>query len=328
MKISNETKVGVLGVVAITLLILGFNFLKGRNLFSNSSHIFAKYTNVSGLGSSNAVMVNGLQIGTVYEIKPMHKNIDTILVTLNLTKKVDIPVNSVAVIKPSTLGLSTPEIDVTLGDSPRFLKLGDTIITAPSKDLIGGVLKTVDPVLDQLTLVFESLDTVLMKFSSILDPNTKNNLRGVIAGLNNDAAQLGAALTRVNGMLDKTSSLSQTLDNLNTFSANLAKNNDNLSATLSNLKKTSDGLAASDIKGTFQKLDSAANGLKSILASVNGQPGNEGTVQRLNAAIRSLNTLLDDLRVHPKRYINISVFGKKDKSTPLKGPLPEDGAGH
>jgi phospholipid/cholesterol/gamma-HCH transport system substrate-binding protein len=167
-----------------------------------------------------------------------------------------------------------------------------------------------------------------MKFSSILDPNTKNNLRGVIAGLNNDAAQLGAALTRVNGMLDKTSSLSQTLDNLNTFSANLAKNNDNLSATLSNLKKTSDGLAASDIKGTFQKLDSAANGLKSILASVNGQPGNEGTVQRLNAAIRSLNTLLDDLRVHPKRYINISVFGKKDKSTPLKGPLPEDGAGH
>jgi phospholipid/cholesterol/gamma-HCH transport system substrate-binding protein len=89
MKISNETKVGAMAAVAITLLILGFNFLKGRNLFSNASRIYAKYTNVDGLAPSNQVMVNGLQIGTVYEIKPLDKSIDTIIVTLTLTKDVN-----------------------------------------------------------------------------------------------------------------------------------------------------------------------------------------------------------------------------------------------
>lgn len=330
MKIANETKVGALGVVAIILLILGFNFLKGRNLLSNSSKIYAKFENVAGLAPSNQVMINGLQIGTVTDLKPMHKNIDTILVTMTLIKDINIPDNSVAVIKSPPLG--TTEVDIMLGSSGTPLKLGDTIATSVSPGLFEGVMKTMDPVLAQVTLVMHSLDSVLGKFSQILDTRTKGNLRDMIAALNQDAQGLNVTLRRVNELLEKENgAVSKTMDNLNSFTGNLAKNNDTLSATLHNLKRISDGLAAGNIGRTLQQLDSSTAALKSILTKVNNGTGTAGALvndktlyNRLNATVRSLNTLIDDLKVHPKRYVNISVFGKKDKSAPLKAPLAED----
>lgn len=330
MKITNETKVGALAAVAITLLILGFNFLKGRNLFSNSNRLYAKYANVNGLATSNAVMINGLQVGTVYDIKPMDKSIDTILVTFNMTRELSIPDNSVAVIKTPPLG--TPEVDIVMGNSSRLLTKGDTILSQGTPGLLDNVLKTFDPVLTQVTLVLHSVDSVLGKFSDILDPRTKGNLRSLIAGFNNDANSLTVTIDRLNGLLDKENgSLSKTMDNLNSFTGNLAKNNDNLTGTLSNLKKTTDQLANGDLGKTLHQLDTSTAALEGILTKLNGTNGSVGALlndrtlyNRLNSTVRSLNTLLDDLKVHPKRYINISVFGKKDRSTPLKAPLSED----
>ena len=330
MKITNETKVGALAAIAITLLILGFNFLKGRNLFSNSNRIYAKYANVNGLATSNAVMINGLNVGTVYDIKPMDKSIDTILVTLNLTKDLNIADNSVAVIKTPPLG--TPEVDIVMGNSGHMLDKGDTIRTQATPGLLDNVLKTVDPVLTQVSLVLHSVDSVLNKFSDILDPSTKGNLRSLISGFNNDAAALTVTISRLNGLLDKESgSLSKTMDNLNSFTGNLAKNNDNLTGTLENLKKTTDQLASGNLGKTLQQLDTSTAALEGILTKLNSSNGSVGALlndrtlyNRLNSTVRSLNTLLDDLKVHPKRYVNISVFGKKDRSTPLKAPLSED----
>lgn len=330
MKISNETKVGALTAVAITLLILGFNFLKGRNLFSNSSRIYAKYTNVSGLAVSNQVMVNGLQIGTVYDIKPLDKSIDTILVTLNLTKSVDIPDNSVAYIRTPPLG--TAEVDIDLGNAPGHLKLGDTIFTKTTPGLLDDVMKSVDPVLGQVTLVLHSVDSVMGQLAAVLDPNTKGNLRSAIANLNKTMANLSVTTADVNQLLNsETGSVAKTMNNLSSFTGNLAKNNDTLTATLDNLHRATAQLADANIAHTLQQLDSSTTALHAIIAKVNGTGGSVGALindrslyNSLYSTTRSLNTLLDDLKVHPKRYISISVFGKKDKSTPLKAPLSDD----
>jgi phospholipid/cholesterol/gamma-HCH transport system substrate-binding protein len=330
MKISNETKVGALTAVAITLLILGFNFLKGRNLFSNSSRIYAKYTNVAGLAVSNQVMVNGLQIGTVYEIKPLDKTIDTILVTLNLTKDVNIPDNSVAFIKTPPLG--TPEIDIQLGNAAGHLKLGDTILTKTTPGLLDDVMKSVDPVLLQVTQVLHSVDSVMGQLAAVLDPNTKGNLRSAIANLNKTMANLTVTTADVNQLLNsETGSLAKTMNNLSSFTGNLAKNNDTLTATLDNLHRASSQLADANIGHTLRQLDSSTTALHGIIAKINSTGGSVGALindrslyNSLYSTTRSLNTLLDDLKVHPKRYISISVFGKKDKSTPLKAPLSDD----
>lgn len=171
MKISNETKVGALSAIAIVLLILGFNFLKGKNLFANSHKIYAKYSQVDGLAQSNAVMINGLQVGTVYDIKPMDNSIDTILVTLNFSRDVNIPNNSVAVIKTPPLG--TPEVDIIKGNSTTPIQLGDTIRTIVSPGLLDGVMKTVDPLVTQATAVLAMVDSVLLKFSMSWTPIPK-----------------------------------------------------------------------------------------------------------------------------------------------------------
>ncbi len=309
---------------------MGFNFLKGRNLFSNASRIYAKYTNVAGLAPSNQVVVNGLQIGTVYDIKPMDKNLDTILVTLTLTKDVNIPDNSVAYIKNPPLG--TPEVDIVMGNSAQSLKLGDTITTRVTPGLLDGVMKSVDPVLGQVTLVLHSVDSLFRQLTQVFDPATKGNLRSLIANLNQDAANLDGTTRGLNNLLNaQTGSVTKTMNNLDSFTGNLARNNENLTATLQNLKKTSGDLASGNIGETLQRLDSASAALNGIIAKVNSTNGSVGALindktlyNSLNSTVRSLNTLLDDLQVHPKRYVNISVFGKKDKSTPLKAPLSDD----
>jgi phospholipid/cholesterol/gamma-HCH transport system substrate-binding protein len=329
MKISNETKVGALSAIAIVLLILGFNFLKGKNLFSNSHKIYAKYSQVDGLAQSNAVMINGLQVGTVYDIKPMDNSIDTILVTLNFSRDVNIPNNSVAVIKTPPLG--TPEVDIIKGNGTTPIQLGDTIRTIVAPGLLDGVMKSVDPLVTQATAVLAMVDSVLLKFSDILDPNTKGNLRSTIANLNALTASLARSSASLDHMLDKENgSVTQAMDHLNSFTDNLAKNNGTLTATLENLKKTSDGLAQANISHAVNELDSSSVALHQLLTTTKGSVGallNEKTLyNNLNSTVRSLNILLDDLKTHPKRYVSISVFGKKDKSAPLTAPLSEDSA--
>ncbi|MCK7553925.1 MlaD family protein [Chitinophaga sedimenti] len=120
MKISNETKVGILAAAGIALLILGFNFLKGNSLFSSKKKIYAVYTQVNGLQPSNPVQVNGLIVGNVTELEVMDQRAGRILVTLSISKKIEIPSNSVARISSDLLGSKKVELD--FGDANQFLK--------------------------------------------------------------------------------------------------------------------------------------------------------------------------------------------------------------
>jgi phospholipid/cholesterol/gamma-HCH transport system substrate-binding protein len=115
MKISNETKIGALTAVAITVLILGFNFLKGKDVLEHSRKIYAVFKNVEGVDVSNAVRINGLQIGSVSDINEADKDISGIVVTINLKKDVNIPKNSVAVINSGLI--SSSSIVITKGDA-------------------------------------------------------------------------------------------------------------------------------------------------------------------------------------------------------------------
>src|SRR3954453_22493987 len=123
MKITNETKVGALTAVSITLLILGFNFLKGKSLFKTGSFIYTKVKQTKGLMVSNPVMINGLQVGTVYELEEANKNVDNVIISIKMSKDLNIPVNSFATIKSNPLG--TSNVDITMGDEKRYLKNQD-----------------------------------------------------------------------------------------------------------------------------------------------------------------------------------------------------------
>ena len=248
MKISNETKIGALTAIAITLLILGYNFLKGKTFFGTSHSLFAKYTNVQGLANSNPVTINGLQVGTVYSITT-DKNMKEILVNMTLTKDVNIPVNSVAYIKSNPLG--TTSIDIRLGDATNYLPKNDTIQTAASAGIMEAAVQEIRPVLSQVKNAVHSLDSVLMTVNSVVDPNAKNNIRTILENLNKTTAGLVISSASLQTLLNtQTGTLAKTLTNVSSFTGNLANNKDKLNAVMDNLNKTTTNHSNLDLEKT------------------------------------------------------------------------------
>lgn len=329
MKISNETKVGALTAIAITLLVLGFNFLKGRSLFKTGHFLYAKYPDAKGLMVSNPVYVNGFQIGSVYDIENESADLKKINVSIKLKEDYEIPNNSVATIIKDPLG--TPSIEIILGDSKNHLKTGDTLMTKESMGILGAVANQLLPVADQIKETVRQLDIVLKNVNSIFDPTTKGNLQEVIANLNKTTANLMNASASMQVMLnEQTGSITKTMNNVNSFTKNLADNNEKINGVVTNLQTTTGNLAKADINGTIADLKTSVNNLNSILSKIDKGEGSMGKLMNdkalydnLNNTIRSANILVDDLRMHPKRYVSVSVFGKKDKSGPLMQPLAD-----
>ena len=328
MKISNETKIGALTAIAITIMILGFNFLKGKTLFGTSHTLFAKYTNVQGLASSNPVMINGLQVGTVYSIST-DKNMKEILVNMTLTKDVNIPVNSYATIRNNPLGTTT--VEIKLGDAAQYLPKNDTIKTQMSAGIMEEAVQEIRPVLSQVKNAVKSLDSVLMTVTSVVDPTAKNNIRSILENLSKTTAGLTESSASLQILLNtQTGALAKSLNNVSAFTGNLANNNDKLNSVMSNLDKTTTNLSNLDLEKTLSTLNGTIGELKGTIGKLNSNNGTAGLLlndtklyNNLTATANKLNLLLDDLKTNPKRYISFSVFGKKYKGQALNMPLPD-----
>lgn len=327
MKVSNETKVGALTSIAIVFMILGFNFLKGKSLFKTGNFIYANFSNTKNIMISNPVLANGFTIGTVYDIENTDASLKTIRVAIKLKDKYDIPDNSVAAIDPSLMGTST--IVITLGDSKKFVENGGEIKSVDNAGLLAGLQNSITPVADQLKNTTKTLDSVLRNINSVFDANAKNNLQSIIGNINKITASLittSASLEKL--MADQTGTIGESMKNLNSFSKNLAANNETITKTMNNLEKTTTNLSGADLSGTVSSLKGAVDRLNGVMNKLDSKEGSLGMLMNdktlytnLNNTVRSANILIDDLKTHPKRYLNVSVFGKKDKSTPLSAPL-------
>lgn len=322
MTVSNETKVGALTVIAVTLLVLGYNMLKGKNLIKRSDVIYARFTDVGSLEISSPVKIKGFRIGNVYSIEASDENISEVIVAINVDQKVNIPVNSRAVINGSLTGSTS--LNINPGNATSYIKVGDTLRSEPSADLMSKLNSSVDPVLANIKQAVDSLKMVLSSFNSVFDEGNKANLKAVIANLKNTSANLTELLDSKDG------SLAKTLKNAETFTTNLNKNNENLNATIENFKTTSKKFSELELKETINGLNNTVTQLKDVMEKINKGDGSLGLLvndkklyNNLQNTVRSLNILLDDLKTHPKRYVSFSVFGRKDKGTPLTAPLAD-----
>jgi phospholipid/cholesterol/gamma-HCH transport system substrate-binding protein len=323
MKISNETKVGVLTISALTILILGFNFLKGRNLFSKTRKIYAVFNDLGTLEKSNEVKINGLPVGSVYDKKERDKNVSAIVITISLTRDVNIPDNSVAYIGSSLVGSSF--IVIEKGNSTTYLKLGDTLTTRAESGILGDIKAQINPTLVKVRGVLDSLTSTLSGVNGIFNSEAKGNLMQTMANLNHASSSL-------NGLLDnQTGALAKTLNNAESVTANLKSNSESINASINNAKKITDKLALLELQPTIDSLNAMIAQLKQTVAKISGKDGTIGALindkslyNKLNDAILSSEILIDDLRAHPKRYVNLSIFGRKDKGGALTSPSIKD----
>jgi len=325
MTINHETKVGILTIVALAMLILGFNFLKGKDVFNNSKKIYAIFPKLGSLTKSNEVKINGLTIGTVYDLQEVDKNVSGIKVTISLTRDVNIPVNSVAYISANVVGIGSASIIIEKGDATTYLKDGDVLNTRIDEGLFGGLTSEVSPTLTKIRNSLDTVNKVLSNVNTIFDAGAKRNLQTTIANL-------ALASNSLNKLLDlQTSALGAALNNVNSITGNIKNNNDSLTAVISNTKKFTEQLARLEMKKTMDTLQAAVSQLKSTMTKISSNEGTLGALindrqlyNRLNDAVLSAEILIDDLRTHPKRYVNVSVFGKKDKGGALTSPAKKD----
>ena len=323
MKISNETKVGALTVFSVALLFIGFNFLKGRDVFSSTKKIYAVFTDLGSLEKSNEVKINGLPVGAVYQKKEKDKDVSAIVVTITLTRDINIPKNSVAYIASSLVGSSF--IVIERGDASEMLQDGDTISTRKETGLLGDVKAQLDPTINSFRGILDSLKKTLAGINNILDGPTRQHLRQTIANLDSASSSLRFYMQPGQGPLH------QTLTNIESVSSHLKASATSIEATVENAKSFSSQLASLNIRQTADSLDEVIKQLKKLTSSLNEGEGTLGAIlkdrtvyDQLNQTVLSAELLLDDLRTHPKRYVNFSIFGKKEKNPPLQFPLKKD----
>lgn len=330
MKISNEAKVGILAIAALIVLILGFSFLKGANVFSKPFTLYARFPNIGSLEKSNQIKINGLTVGTVYSFTPADKEVTSIIVELHVNKDIAVPITSIALIDGSILG--SAYINIEKGPGGIYHKSGDTISTRLDMTLLSDLKAQIAPTVLRLNETFDSLKITIGALNSVFDPNTKANLRDLISNLTLSSGELSKLLAAQGGIL------SQSMQNLNSVTGNLAKNNDVISSSIRNVEVTTSRLANANIEGTVAALQSTINELKNTVANFNSNKGTlgllmndrklydqlDGITNRINKTALSAEILFDDIRIHPKRYVNVSVFGGKKGGEAITSPGVKD----
>ncbi len=323
MKISNETKVGVLTITALTILILGFNFLKGKDLLKKNKKIYAVFKDLGGLSKSNEVKINGYVIGTVYSIDKKDNNLSGFVATINLTEEVNIPINSKAIITSPLVG--SYFVNIEKGDSSVFLKIGDTLGSKKDIGIIDDVKAQLTPTLAKVRITLDSLNSVFGNVNGLLNGESKMNLQLTLSNLRATSSTL-SGLLETQGV-----TISKTLKNAEEFTSSIKSNADDIKSTIGNTRKASEKLAAIELQPTIDSLNTTIAMMKSLVAKIKSNDGTLGALindktlyNNLANTILGAEILMDDLRKNPKRYVNISVFGKKDKVGPITSPLAKD----
>ena len=223
----------------------------------------------------------------------------------------------------------TPSIEINLGDATKYLSKGDTIPSIQSDGLIGDITRKIDPVANQIKSTLQNLDTVLWNVNSIFNNRLKGNIADLMYNIDSATKNIAAATSDLRLMLNKDNgSLTHTAQNMDNITKNLADNNQKINGIFTNVEATTKHLSEADINGAITKLKTSADNLNLILDKVNNNKGSLGMLindktlyYQLFHSVKSANTLIDDLKMHPKRYMNLSVFGRKDKDKPLAKPL-------
>jgi len=317
MKIKNETKVGILAAFAIALLIIGYNFLKGNSIFSSETTLYAKYTRVDGLTVSKPILINGYQIGRVAKLELQQDG--TVIATLSVNSKYEIPENSIARLEGTDL-LGSKAIVMSLGDSKKMAEDGYTLNANVEK----GLMEQVQPVQKKAELIIGKMDSILSSVNSILNPNFQKNVDKSFNSIAGTLASLETTSKKVDGLVGSESARIEAIfKNVEGITANLNNNNQKISDILTNINTVTDKFAAANFKETLDKANSAIGDLQSVISGIKegkgslGQLLNDKTLSdNLNNASKNLDALMIDLKANPKRYVHFSVFGggnKKDK---------------
>jgi len=308
MKIfTREVKIALSAIVAIVLVYLLINFMKGVNVFKSSNTYYVRFDNIAGLAVSNAVYANGYPVGIVRDIQYDYGNHERVVVAIELDKEMHMPRGTKAELVTSLMGGVT--MSLILGPNPTDnLTQGDTI----SGGLHEGAVEKVEALMPTIMDMLPKLDSIVTNMARLsADPALAQTLRNT-AEITNNLRRTSAKLDAMVGR-----DLPQMMQNLNKTSSNVERLSNNLAAI--NLQETMNEVNASlaEVKRFSANINAMTNDLNSKLNSRDNTFGlllnDRKLYDNLNHTVSSADSLLINVKAHPKRYVHFSIFGKKDK---------------
>ena len=305
MKLTKEIKTAVLVIVSIFLFIWGYNFLKGKDLFNSTTRVYVVYDNVAGLVNSAPVTLNGLAIGKVdaITIQPDGK----LLVEMQINTDFPIAKSSIAEIYDSGLvGGRQIAIKPNFQDK-NYIKSGDYLKASSKLGITDALAQQLEPLQYKVQKLLDNADALFTNVNDILDEKTKQNLKNSISELNKTLSEFSVASKNINGMI---------ADNKSKFNSTMT----NFDNTAANFSKMSDSLAKANLGQTVKNLEKTLANVDKIMIDIEQGKGTMGKLMKDDAMYtnftntsKELELLLQDVRLHPTRYVNVSLFGKKNK---------------
>lgn len=297
-KISKELQIGIWVIATLAVTFFGVNYLKGINIFNPTNYYYLKFNRINGLVETNDVTVKGYKVGLVQRIIYDYDNPDAdVVVVLQVDDDLKIPVGSKAALVSALIGSPSIELRMERGTSEIYQR-GDTIPSYVDDGIMNSLTEEVMP---RIQTIIPQLDSLILSLHAIAENKTIEN-----------------SLENINTI---TKNLNKASVGINKLVANdVPEMCKNFNGVMGNLNKVSVNLSGVDFKGTVNNLNKTLVGIQGITDKMNNGQGTLGLLltnkelyNNLNTTVGSANELVVDIREHPKRYINVSVFGKKSE---------------
>ena len=299
MKLTKEIKIALVAIVGILIMYFGINFLKGMNLFSTNNAYYMTFDDIQGLGASTPIYADGYKVGTVDGLEYDYKENGPIKVKVDINKDLRIPQGSKAEIVKDLMG--NLQVNLLLANNPRErVEPGGVIPGAVN----GGMMDKAANLIPVVEKMLPKLDSILTSVNALLaDPAlaaSLHNVETITSNLTVSTRELNMLMAGLNkqvpGMVRKANGV---LDNTNRLTANLA---------------------SLDVQGTLNKVNQTLESAHQFTEKLNSNQGSLGLLMNdtklydnLTSTMSHADSLVIDLKAHPKRYVHFSVFGRKDK---------------
>ncbi|SHF16322.1 phospholipid/cholesterol/gamma-HCH transport system substrate-binding protein [Flavobacterium fontis] len=313
MKLTRELKTAILVIASILLFIWGYSFLKGKDILSKQRVLYVVYDNVEGLEKSAPVTINGLTIGKVSAVTLDN---ETAKITVELQINTDFPIkegSKAEIYAPSPIG--GKQIAIIPATSGNLVPDGGQLVPATKLGLTEEIARQIEPLKVKVLKLLDNTNAMMENINQVMDASTKENLRQSLAHLDAMLIEFQKAGAQTNAMLaENQKNIKGTLTNADKASANFVK--------------ISEDLAKANWTETVAKLDETLKNVNLLLQQMEAGKGTMGKLMKdeqlyanFTKTSKELELLLQDLRLNPTRYVNVSLFGKKNK--PYVAPVAD-----